>query len=132
MSMFNDISLVTENAIKKNVWQMPESSKYLQRNVVLDNGHSLVHFLKRSGILRKRTVHKELGIISRTKCCWNSQKVDILFSVQRLLCPGVSSRAGEMENCQYTSLQTIQQLKQFSHNYFRQSAQSFRSSCEHM
>ena len=28
MSMFNDISL-TEKAIKKNVWQMPESLKYL-------------------------------------------------------------------------------------------------------
>ena len=84
---------MTEKAIKKNVWQMPESSKYLQRNLVLDNGHSLVQVLKRSGILRKRIVHKELGIISRTKCCWNSQKADILFSVQRLHCPGVFSRA---------------------------------------
>ena len=46
VSMFNDISLVTEKAIKKNVWQMPESSKYLQRTLVLDNGHSLVQVLK--------------------------------------------------------------------------------------
>ena len=30
---------VTEKAIKKNVWQMPESSPYLQINLVLDNGH---------------------------------------------------------------------------------------------
>ena len=30
---------------------MPESSKYLQRNLVLDNGHLLVQVLKRSGIL---------------------------------------------------------------------------------
>ena len=30
---------VTEKAIKKNVWQMPESSKYLPENLVLDNGH---------------------------------------------------------------------------------------------
>ena len=104
---------VTEKTIKKNVWQMPESSKYLQRNLVLDNGHSLVQVLKRRSILRKRIVHDELGIISRKKCCWNSQKVDILFSVQRLLCPGVSSKAKDMENCQYTSLQIIQQLKLF-------------------
>ena len=34
-------SPVTAKAIKKNVWQMPESSKYLQRNLVLDNGHSI-------------------------------------------------------------------------------------------
>ena len=31
--------------------------------------------LKRSGIL-PRTVHKELGIILRNRCCWNLQKVD--------------------------------------------------------
>ena len=37
------------------------------------------------GIL-PRIVHKELGIILRTKCCWNSQEADILFSVQRLHC----------------------------------------------
>ena len=85
-------SLVTEKATKKNVWQMPESSKYLQRNLVLDNGHLLDQVLKRSGILQ-RIAHKELGIISRTKCCWNSLKADILFSVQRLHCPGVFSRA---------------------------------------
>ena len=52
-------------------------------------------------------------ITSRTKCCWNSQKADILFSVQRLHCPGDNSRAKDIENCQYTSLQIIQQLKQF-------------------
>ena len=70
---------MTAKAIKKNVWQMPESSKYLQRNLVLDNGHLLVQVLKRSGILKNRIVHKELGITSRTKCCWNSQKADILL-----------------------------------------------------
>ena len=73
---------MTEKAIKKNVWQMPESSKYLRENLVLDNGHLLDQVLKRSGPLWKRIVHKELGIISRTKCCWNSQKGDILLSVQ--------------------------------------------------
>ena len=45
--------------------------------MVLDNGHSLVQVLKGSGILRKRIAHKELEIISRTKCCWNSQKADV-------------------------------------------------------
>ena len=72
---------VTEKAVKKNVWQMPELSKYLRVNLVLDNGHSLDEVLKRSGILQ-RIIHKELGIISRTRCCWNSQKADILLSLQ--------------------------------------------------
>ena len=80
--------------------------------LVLDNGHLLDQVLKGSGILQ-RIVHKEHGITSRTKCCWNSQKADILLSVQRLHCPGVNSRAKDMENCRYTSLQMKQQLKQF-------------------
>ena len=37
----------------------------------------------------------------------------VLFSVQPLHCPGEISKARDMENCQYTSLQTIQQLEQF-------------------
>ena len=70
-------SLVTEKATKMNVWQMPESSKYLREDLVLDNGHLLDQVLKRSGILQ-RIVHKEPGIILRKKCFWNSQKADNL------------------------------------------------------
>ena len=44
---------------------------------------------EKSGIL-PRVVHKEPGTILRKKCCWNSQKADILSSVQRLHGPGVS------------------------------------------
>ena len=47
--------------------------------------------LRRNGILWKRTVLKEFGITSRKRCCWNSQKADVPFSVQQLHCPGVSS-----------------------------------------
>ena len=58
------------------------SSKYLREDLVLDNGHLLDQVLKRSGV-PPRIVHKEPGIILRSKCCWNLQKADILFSVQR-------------------------------------------------
>ena len=81
-----------------NVWQMPESSKYLQEYLVLDNGLLLDQVLKRSAIFRK-IVHKEPGITLRKKCFWNSQKADILLFVQRLHCPEVFSRAKDMENC---------------------------------
>ena len=67
MSMFNDIP-VTVKAMKKNVWQIPKSSPYLQ-SLVLDNGHFLVQVPKRSVFLWKRLAHKEFGIISRTRCC---------------------------------------------------------------
>ena len=71
-----------------------------------DNGPPSDQVLKRSGTLPK-TVHEEPGIISRTKCCWDSQKADIPPSVQQLHCPGVSSRAKDVENCRYTSPQMI-------------------------
>ena len=106
-------SLVTEKATKMNAWQMPESSKYLREDLVLDNGHLLDQVLKRSGVLVKRIVHKELGFISRTKCCWNSQKANVLFSVQRLHCPGVNSRAKDMESCRCTPLPMNSQFKLF-------------------
>ena len=112
MSMFNDISCDRKKGTKMNVWQMPESSKYLREDLVLDNGHLLDQVLKRSGIL-PRIVHKELGIILRKKCCWNSQKADILPSVQRLHCPEVFSKAKDVESCRYTSLQMNTQLIHF-------------------
>ena len=63
--------------------------KILREDLVLDNGHLMDQVLRKSGIL-PRTVHRESGIILRKKCCWNSQKAHILYSVQRLHCPGVS------------------------------------------
>ena len=99
--------------MKKNVWQIPKSSPYLQRSLVLDSGHLLVQVPKRSGILWKRIDHKEFGIISRTRCCWNSQRADALFSVQRLHCPGVISNAKDMENCRYILLRTNQKVRLF-------------------
>ena len=81
-------------------------------DLVLDNGHLLDQVVKRNAIL-PRIAHKEPGIISRKKCCWNSRKADILLPVQRLHCPGVSSRARDMKNCRYISLQIIEQLKLF-------------------
>ena len=80
---------------------------------MLDNGHLLDQVLKRSGNMQ-RIVHKELGIILRKKCCWNSKKADILSSVQRLHGPEVRSRARSEENCLYTSLQIKIQLYDLS------------------
>ena len=103
MSMFNDISC-DRKGNKEECLANARVVKVLAKKFGIGQW---------CGILCKRIAHKEFGIISRTRCCWNSQKADILFSVQRLHCPGVLSRAKDMENCQYTSLQIIQQLKQF-------------------
>ena len=53
---------------------------------MLDNGHLLDQLPRRSGLLWKRIVHKEFGITPRTRCCWNSQKANVQFSVQQLHC----------------------------------------------
>ena len=54
----------------------------------------------------------------RRKCCWNSQKVDILLSVQQLHCPGVFSKATGEGNCLCTSLRVGAQLAQFVALFF--------------
>ena len=65
---------------------------FMLRSLVLDNGHSCVQVPKRSGILWKRTVRKEFGTISRKRCCWNSPKAHVQFSVLRPHCPEVNSK----------------------------------------
>ena len=79
-------SPVTEKTTKMNAWQMSESWKYCGGPGCEKNGFLL------------RTVHKEPGIILRSKCCWNLQKVGILISGQQLHCPGVLSKAKSEEN----------------------------------
>ena len=132
LCQFSTTLPVTEKAIKKNVWQMPESSPFLQRDLVLVNGHLLVQVPKRSGILWKRIVHKEFGITSRKRCWWNSLKVDFQFSGQQLHCPGKVSKAKDTENCLYILLRIKRQLRPFSHYCFCKSAQSPRSSRKHV
>ena len=102
---------VARKAMKKNAWQMSKSSPYLQRSLVLDSGHLLVQVPKRNGILWKRIVHKEFGITSRKRCCWNLQKADVQFSVRQLHCQGVSSKAKDRENCLYILLRIKKQLR---------------------
>ena len=95
---------VTVKAIKKSVRQMPNSYPCTREDLEKDNGHSLVPVPKRNGILWKGIVHKEFGIISRKRCWWKLPKADVLFSVLRLHCPGVNSKAEDMENCRFTTV----------------------------
>ena len=117
MSMCNDISCGTK-VNKDECSANARVVKVVAKNFGIGQWSFIGPGLKRSGILEKRIAHKELEIISRTKSVGITQKAAILLSVQRLHCPGVFSRAKDMENCQYTSLQIIQQLKQFFASLF--------------
>ena len=112
MSMFNDVSCDGKDN-EKNAWQMLKFSPYLQGSLVLDSGHLLVPVLRKSGTPSKRTVHKEFGITSRKRYCWNSQKADVPFSVQQLHFPRGSSKAKDTENCLYILLRIKNQLRPF-------------------
>ena len=112
MSMFNDISC-DRKGNKDECLANAGVVKVLAKRFGIGQWSFLGPGSEKKWYSGEEKVHKELGIISRTKCCWNSQKADILLSVQRLHCPGVNSRAKDMENCRYTSLQMNSQLKQF-------------------
>ena len=90
MSMFNDI-FCDRNDNKDECLKKADYVKTFAGRLVLGNGLSLDQVLRKSGIF-PRTVLKELGTTLRSKCCRNLQKVDILFSVPRLHCPGVSKK----------------------------------------
>ena len=113
MSMFNDISCDK----KDNEEECVANAKVVS---ILGIGQwSIVGpGSEKKCILWKRIAHEEFGIISRTRCCWNSQKVDVLFSVQQLHCPGVISKANDTENCRYILLRIIQQLRLFFASLF--------------
>ena len=77
MSMFNDIFC----------------DRYDNKDECLKNADFVKTFAKRFGIGQWSFIgpgSEEPGTILRKTCCWNSQKADILSSVQRLHCPGVS------------------------------------------
>ena len=110
-------SLVTETTTKMNVLKNADYMKTFARRFGIGQWSFIGPGSEKNGILPK-TVNKEFGTTLWNRCCWNLQKVDILFSVQRLHCPGVVSRAKGDENCLYTSLQIKTQLIQFIALFF--------------
>ena len=112
MSMFNDISCDKKDNEEECVANAKVVS-ILAKKFGTGQGHLLVQVLRRNGTVWKKTVLKEFGITSRKRCCWNSQKADVQFSVQQLHCAGVSSKAKDTVNCRYILLQIKKQLRLF-------------------
>ena len=123
--MFNDISCGTKDNEEEFLANARLVSLYARRFGKRTMGHSLVLVPKRYGILWKRIAHKEFGITSRKKCCWNSQKADIQFSVLRLHCPEANSKAKDMVNCRYTLQPTRKRLRLFFAKLFLQTSSVF-------
>ena len=56
---------------------------------------------------------QESGTMWRKRCCWNLLRVDVQFSVLRLHCPEVNSKAKDMENCRFTLQPSRKRLRLF-------------------
>ena len=112
MSMFNDISCGTKDNEQECLATARLVSLYSRRF-----GKGQCSFIgpgsEKCGTLSMKTVHKESGTISQKGCCWNPPKADVQFSVLRLHCPEVNSKAKDMVNCRYTMQPTRKRLRLF-------------------
>ena len=117
MSMFNDISCDG----KGNEEECVANSKVvsiLAKKFGIGQWSFIGPGSEKSGILSVKIVRKVNGTISRKRCCWNSQKAGVQFSVQQLHCPGVISKAKDTDNCRYILLQIKKQLRPFFAHLF--------------
>ena len=101
--------------MKKNVWQMPKSSNYLQRNLVLDNGHLLVQVLKRSAILEKRSPQRAWDHIADKMLLEFAESGHPIFRATTSLSKGVlkSKGPGKLSihfTADYPTIETILRL----------------------
>ena len=76
LSMFNDISCGTKDNERDCLANAEVVSIYAKK-FGIGQRSLLVPDLRKSGLLWKRTAHKEFGTISRKRCCWHSQKGDV-------------------------------------------------------
>ena len=92
VSMFTDISCdKKDNEMKKKVWQILRSSLSMRRSLVWDNVIGPGSEKKWSSM--EENSPQWIWDHIAEKCWWNSLRVDVQFSVQRLHCPDVNSEA---------------------------------------
>ena len=117
MSMFNDISC-DRKGNKDECLANAETVKVLARRFGIGQWSFIGPGSEKKWYSSENSPQGAWGRHCRAKCCWNLQKVDILLSVPRLRCPEAFSRAKDVENCRYTSLQMWTQLIQFIALFF--------------
>ena len=130
MSMFNDISCGTKDNERECLANGKVVSIYAKKF-----GKGQWSFIGPGSEKKKFSIEEDSpqGIWDHIaeKMLLEFAKAHVQFSVLRFFCPEVNSEAKDMENCRFTIVPTRQRLR-LSHNCFRQSAQSLRSSCKHV
>ena len=107
---------------------MPESSKYLQRNLVLDNGHLLVQVLKRNGIPVKNSPQGAWDHIADEQLLEFAESGHPTFSATTPL----SKSKGHGKLLIYFAADELTIETNLSHYSFCRSAQCLRSSGSYM
>ena len=80
--------------MKKNVWQIPKPSPYLQESLVLDSGHLLVPGSEKKWYSMEENSQQGIWDHIRGQDAVGVRcEADALFSVQRLHCPGVKLKS---------------------------------------
>ena len=100
MSMFNDMSCGTKNNETECLANAKVASLHARRF-----GKGQWSFIglgsEKSGTQSVKMVHKQNVTQWRQGCYWNSLRADVQFSVLRLHCPEVNSKAKDMVNSRY-------------------------------
>ena len=90
---------------------MTNSFFCMQKDSEKDNGHLLVFVLNGNRTVSVKTVHKTDGTQWLKGCCWNSQKVFVQFSVERVQSQKVdpeAKRHGKLSIHYAADLETIE------------------------
>ena len=130
MSMFNDISCDKKDNEEEC---LAKSSSIYAKKFGIGQWSFIGPDSEKKWYSMKRIAHKELGIISRKRCLWNSPKVDVpIFRATTPLsrCNLKSKGHGKLSIHFAADQETIETI--FSHHCFCKSAQSLRSSRKHV
>ena len=111
---------------------MPESSKYLREDLVLDNGHLLVQVLKRSGISAENSPQGAWDHIADEMVLGTCRKRAAYFPCNDSIVQGYSQEQRTWKTVDTLHCRLSNNWNSFSHHHFCQSAQYLRSSGEHM
>ena len=96
MSMFNDISCDRKDN-KVECLKNAEFVKTFAKRFGIGQWSFIGPGSEKKWYSSENSPTRSPGTTLRSKCCWNLQSVDILFSVQRLHGPGVLSKARDEE-----------------------------------
>ena len=124
---------MTVKAIKKNDWQIPKSSAYWQRSLVLDSGHLLGPGSEKKWYSMEENIPQGiLDCIAEEMLLEFGESGCPIFPCNNSIVQVKSQKQRTRKTVDTFCCGSGYNWDCFSHNCFCQSAQSLRSSCKHV